>query len=249
MGKRFGLRASITLVASLLGGAAAASPAADQVRATLEAKYPGSPLGTVMESPVPGIFEVVWGKNLVYVEQTGRYFLFGNLYDMVGRADLTSPRRAELMKVAMDTLPMQDAFARVIGNGERKVALFTDPDCPYCQRLEQAFAQVGNVTIYTFLFPLDSLHPNANLVARKIWCAGESQRGAAYDAYMASGAQPDNAGQCDNPVARNVELGRKLNIQGTPYLIGMDGSTKPGALAPADLDAWLNASNRVKAAQ
>ena len=59
------------------------------------------------------------------------------------------------------------------GTGERKLVIFSDADCPFCARLEQELKSVDNVTIYTFLYPIDSLHPDAARKSRMIWCSAD----------------------------------------------------------------------------
>jgi hypothetical protein len=102
------------------------------------------------------------GANLAYVDQSGQYFLFGHLYDMKSQRDLTAERKDTLARIDFDALPLADAMKEVRGNGSRVLAIFSDPDCPYCQKLETDLRTLTNVTIYTFLMPLVSLHPAAH---------------------------------------------------------------------------------------
>ena len=59
----------------------------------------------------------------------------------------------------------------VTRDGSRKVAIFADPLCPYCQMLEREMQGVTNVTVYTFLYPIESLHPGASVKSVEIWCS------------------------------------------------------------------------------
>jgi thiol:disulfide interchange protein DsbC len=124
----------------------------------LQALYPSTRFGAVNPTPWPGVFEVVMGTNLAYVDQSGQYFLFGHFYDMKAQRDLTAERKDQLARIDFDTLPLADAIKEVRGNGARMLAIFSDPDCPYCQKLETDLRDLSNVTIYTFLMPLVSLH-------------------------------------------------------------------------------------------
>ena len=71
---------------------------------------------------------------------------------------MTEERIAELGKIDVKSLPLNQAIKYVKGKGERTLYIFSDPDCPYCQRLEQNMVGVDNVTVYVFLYPLTSLH-------------------------------------------------------------------------------------------
>lgn len=219
-----------------------ASPATDALKATLTEKYPTSVFTEVNDTPIEGIYELVTGKNIFYTDKTGSYLFFGSVYDMANKRDITQERKAELNRVDFGTLNLKDAIKEVRGDGSRVFAVFTDPDCPFCKQLESTIKSLDNVTIYRFLYPLVSLHPGADLVAQKVWCAStdDAARLAALDSYMMGGATPQNDGKCDNPLQRSIAQGEKLGIKGTPTLIAEDGRMHPGAASLPQLNAWLD---------
>ena len=167
----------------------------------------------------------------MYTDTKVQYILVGSIYDASTKANLTEAKLRQLHRIAFDSLPLDLAFVRVKGNGERKLAIFSDADCPFCAQLEKSLHDVDNVTIYTFLYPIDQLHPDAARKSKIIWCAPD--RASAWDAFFSSGALPDNAGDCPTPLAATSELGNKLRVTATPTLVFADGSIVPGAL-PAD---------------
>jgi thiol:disulfide interchange protein DsbC len=120
------------------------------------------------------------------------------------------------------------------------LAVFSDPDCPYCKRLEPELAKINNVTIYTFLMPLTQLHPNARANAISVWCAAD--RAKAWALFMVRG-QTTTHRACAHPVDRNVALGERLQINGTPTLIAADGRVMPGAANAEQIEAWLAKSD------
>jgi thiol:disulfide interchange protein DsbC len=130
---------------------------------------------------------------------------------------------------------------RVKGDGSRKLALFSDPDCPFCKRIEQEFLNLDNVTIYTFLYPIDQLHPVAAQKARAVWCAPD--RAKAWTELMLRNVQP-KAAKCDTPVEKIVAFSEKLKIFGTPTLFLSDGQRIPGMVPAAQLDQLLNSVER-----
>jgi thiol:disulfide interchange protein DsbC len=202
----------------------------------LQAQYPSTRFGAVNPTPWPGVFEVVMGANLAYVDQSGQYFLFGHLYDMKSQRDLTAERKDMLTRIDFEALPLADAMKEVRGDGSRVLAIFSDPDCPYCHKLETDLRDLSNVTIYTFLMPLVSLHPAAHSKAVSVWCAQD--RAAAWHATMWRGEVLPQA-DCPHPVDRNVALGERLGINGTPTLIAADGRMLPGAASKEQIEAWL----------
>lgn len=231
---------SILATALFAGSAFAAGDTLKEtaVLATLKQKYPSTVIKSVSATSLPGIYEVVMGKNVAYVEESGRYFIFGHLFDMQTQTDMTEGKimAEQVQKTDFNKLPTQDAVKIVRGDGSRKVAIFSDPDCPYCKQLENNIANLTNVTIYLYLFPLEQLHPQAKAKSVGVWCAQD--RAKAWDGLMRRNEAV--SGKCDNPIDRNVALAESLGINGTPTVILPDGSIIPGAPSSAKLDQMLN---------
>lgn len=210
----------------------------DAVGNKLRALYPATQFNEIRPSKLDGLYEVVMGKNVGYTDSEGRYFLFGHMFDMQTRQDLTQQRIDEMNKVSFAELPLKDAIKEVRGKGQRKLVVFSDPDCPFCKRLEPDLARLDNVTIYTLLFPIESLHPDAPRKAKSIWCSDDRQ--AAWRDYMVDNKLPTTNTDCANPVDRNIRLGQKLGINGTPTLVAEDGRILPGAASADQIENWLN---------
>lgn len=227
---------------SIAAFAAATTVFADagDVEKRLKEQYPATKITAVRETPVQGVYEVAMGRNVAYTDASGRYMIFGHLYDMKEQKDLTAQRLDEINKIDVSALPLSDAIKTVKGDGSRKLYVFSDPDCPFCQRLErETMPKLDNVTIYTFLYPLEELHPDAKRKAETIWCAKD--RAKAWDDFMKSGKLPDQVTQCDNPVERNIRLGGSLGINGTPTIIMGDGAMVPGFVPASELERRLAA--------
>ncbi len=208
-----------------------------QLAQRLQALYPSTRFGAIHPTAWAGVYEVAMGTNLAYVDASGQYFLFGHLYDMKSQRDLTAERKDSLARVDFNTLPLADALREVRGKGSRVLAIFSDPDCPYCRRLEADLKDLSDVTIYTFLMPLVSLHPDARNKAVAVWCAKDPQQ--AWRNLMLKEQTP-KAADCPHPVDRNVALGEQLGINGTPTLIAADGRMLQGAATLQQIDAWLS---------
>jgi thiol:disulfide interchange protein DsbC len=209
----------------------------------LEALYPATKFGEVNPTSWPGVYEVVMGTNLAYVDATGQYFLFGHFYDMKAQRDITAERKDSLARVDFPSLPLDDALKEVRGNGKRVMAIFSDPDCPFCRQLEGGIKALTDVTIYTFLMPLESIHPGSRSKAVAIWCAKD--RVATYHGVMWNDDKP-RATNCANPVDRNLALGERLGIVATPTLVAADGRIMPGAAPLAQVEAWLSRTGAVQ---
>ena len=132
----------------------------------------------VQKSPVPGMWEVVVQDRVFYVDDQARYVLYGSLIDTVKQTNLTNERLRERARERWKEWPFQDAVKQVFGKGEREVVVFSDANCTYCRAMESVYAQVGNVTVYTFITPM--LRGETN--AREIVCAKD--RAKAWHEWM-----------------------------------------------------------------
>ena len=213
------------------------SSAEKEIATKLHARYPSTQISDVHATAIDGIYEVVMGKNIGYTNSEGRYFMFGHIFDMTTQQDVTQQRIDALNVVNFSQLPLKDAIKTVRGKGQRMLAIFSDPDCPYCKKLANELPKLDNVTIYTFLMPLDGLHPEASKKAKAIWCS--TNKSQALENYMLHDKTPDMNKTCDNPIDRNVQLGQKLNINGTPTLISADGRVLPGMAAADQLEKFI----------
>ncbi len=207
------------------------SAEAQAVKKQLEQKFPGAQIATVTKTPYFGLFEAQFEDRMIYTDAKVQYVIVGSIYDSTTKTNLTELKLRQLNRIAVDSLPLDLAFKRVKGNGTRKLVIFSDADCPYCAQLEKTLHDIDDVTIYTFLYPIDQLHPDAARKSKIIWCSDD--RVKAWDEFFATGALPDNAGDCANPVAATAELGNKLHVTATPTLVFADGSIVPGALPPS----------------
>jgi len=215
----------------------AASTEAATVKKLIEAKFPGSEVGNVGKSGYFGLYEAQFDGQMIYTDAKVTYVLVGSIYDAATKQNLSEDRLRKLNRVAWDSLPFELALKKVKGNGQRKLAVFSDADCPFCARLETELKGVDDVTIYTFLFPIDQLHPDAARKSKMIWCAPD--RNKAWDDFFASGKLPDNKGECETPLAATQVLGQKLRVNATPTLVFADGSIVPGALPKQRLETAM----------
>ncbi|MEN9905307.1 MAG: hypothetical protein RLZZ555_1872 [Pseudomonadota bacterium] len=202
--------------------------------------YPRTTFREIRPSRVEGLYEVVMGENIAYTDESGRYFIFGHLFDMQQQLDLTAQRKLDSRKSEFPAQYLAQAIRTVKGDGSRQLAVFSDPDCPYCKQLEAELARLDNVTIHTFLYPLEALHPEARTRSVSVWCA--PNRAKAWSDLMLTGRKPRLAA-CDNPVDDNLVLGSRLGVVGTPTLIAADGRILPGSASAEKIDQWLGAGN------
>lgn len=208
---------------------------------SLKAKYPTTTFSEISETPMNGVYELVTGKNIFYTDKEGSYLIMGSMYDMANSRDLTAERKEQLNKLDFSALDPAQAIVEVKGDGSRKLAVLTDVDCPYCKRLEETLKGVDNVTIYRYLYPIDSLHPNARKTSEAIWCLGDNdKRLTAFFNYVERGMAPAAGAECETPITQIQALAKANNLFGTPSLVNGKGAVLPGAAPRERLEAFLN---------
>jgi thiol:disulfide interchange protein DsbC len=233
----------LSAVLVLLWQSARAEEFAD-LRRNLGERLPSLTIGAVRKLPGMDVYEIqANGMNVFYTDALGDTGFFGDLVDLKTRANLTAQRKEALSRADFSQLPLEKAIVKVKGSGERKVAVFSDPDCPYCKELEQQLKDVTDITIYTFLYPLAELHPDAPRKARLIWCSPD--RAKAWDEWMLGGKEPAAAGgDCEAPIGAVADVARRWWILGTPGLVFESGKLVPGTIPRAQIESLLNAGGK-----
>ncbi|SAL76430.1 DsbC family protein [Caballeronia telluris] len=236
------LRSAVAAAAMLgaifgIGCSAQADQTTDKLKSTLQERMGDATIKSIEKSPIPGLYEVNLGSQIIYSDATGNYVLLGDLVDTRSRANLTDARLAETNKIDFAKLPFENAVKVVKGNGSRKIAVFSDPNCPYCKQLETTLKGFDNVTVYTFLYPV--LSPDSTTKSKSIWCAKD--RAVAWESWMLDHKTPALA-SCDTAaIDKNLKLGQSMNVTGTPTVFLADGRRLPGAVPADRLEKELSA--------
>ena len=207
------------------------------IRKNLKERMPHiQPIDEIRRTPMAGLFELrVDGTEIYYTDASGSYLLQGQLIDTKSQRNLTDERVQKITAIDFKTLPLKDAITVVRGNGERKLAVFEDPNCGYCKRFERELAKADNITVYLFLYPI--LGKDSVEKSKSIWCAKEP--GKSWQDWMVRDQSPASS-TCDTAaLKRNTEFGQKMKITGTPTLVFTDGTRVPGAIELAQIEKML----------
>ncbi len=208
------------------------------IRKNLAERLPDFPkIDEVTKTPIPGLWEVRIGSELLYTDEQGNHIIQGTLFDTKAKVNLTDKRIEKLTAIDFDQLPLKDAMVVKQGTGARKLAVFADPNCGYCKRFERDLLTVKDVTIYTFLYPV--LGPDSSEKSRSIWCSKDAMK--TWRAWMIDGVTPPKVmGACDiAAIERNSAFGRKYRVNGTPAILFEDGKRVPGAMPAAEVEKRL----------
>ena len=213
------------------------------IRKSLEPKMGGVKIEAVQPTPIAGLYEVQYrsgdGMQIVYTDANGVYVIqadgqmSGNIIDIKSGRNLTEEKLRKLNAVAFDKLPLDMAVKIQRGNGKRVLAMFSDPYCPYCQRFEKSLQEVDDITIYVFMMPI--IRPQNADHSRAVWCSPD--RAKAWLDLALNHKPPAASPACDNPVDKNIQLGRTLRVQATPTIFLANGERVSGALSASDLRA------------
>jgi thiol:disulfide interchange protein DsbC len=230
--------------------AAAFTPALTSAIRDRVHKRVGGVVTSVCRTPF-GLYEVVVDAEIVYVDERVNYLLVGNAFDLRSEENVTALRKEAVTRIDFNDLPLQLAVKTVRGNGVRVLAVFEDPNCPYCRRFEKEIAGLTDATIYTFLYPIlsrdASVADDSYPKSKSIWCAPD--RSLAWSQLMLEGKRPAAApDSCQHPLEEILALGQKLHINGTPTLVFTDGRRAPGAIPLERVEQMMSEAARSAAA-
>lgn len=203
-----------------------------EIRQSLQSKI--GKLEHIVKTPYAGLYEIMVGDKVLYTDELGLYLFDGSVIDVTSRADLTEQRRRQLFN--FDKFPLELAVKRVKGNGRRKLAYFSDPQCGYCKKLEKELSKISDVTLYLFLYPI---FPGSEEIVRNVRCAKDPAK--TWDDLMLKGVAPA-ALTCKTPTDKVIAFGQARQVNGTPNLIFADGTQVPGYLPADELEKHLNAA-------
>ena len=185
------------------------------------------------DGPVPGVFEVLLGGQIVYAYQQGDHLLIGELYDtdrMINYAEA-----AEQVHVAeiLAQIPADEMIVFGPEDAKRHITVFTDIDCPYCRKLQEEVPELteAGLQVRYLAFPRAGIGSKTYSEMVSIWCS-EDQQAAMSDAM--EGHYPPTL-TCENPVAAQYELGGLAGVRGTPTIVIDDGTIVPGYMPAAEM--------------
>jgi len=217
------------------------------VRRMIEDKVRGAgQVEAVRKAPWGNLFEVVVrgpeGLQIYYVDSKALVIIAGQAIDPKSGRNLTEERLQKLSAIKWASLPFDAAITTTRGGGRRKIAVFSDPNCPYCKRFEKDLAKLDDITVHIFLYPVIS--PASVAQTKSVWCSKD--RAKAWNDLMLRDIPPAAKPDCDTPVDKLVALGRKLGATSTPTWFLENGQRHSGALPLNDVRRLLDEASPPK---
>jgi len=185
---------------------------------------------SVAESQIPGLYQVMYGTEIVYLSADGQYFISGDLLNLKTRENLSEVAQRDVRKrivAELETTPI-----RFEAKDEKHVLrVFTDIDCGYCAKLHREMDQINakGITVEYLAFPRAGIGSPSYDKIVSVWCADDQQSAMT----KSKARQPVPSKTCKNPIKEQYELGQGLGVNGTPALLTESGQLIPGYV-PAD---------------
>ena len=220
------------MIALALSGSAFAN--VESVKKNLSTKHADLNLQNIESTPIANLYSATLDDQIVYVNDKADYVLVGSMIRLSDQKNLTKDLFMKNNQIDWNKLPLNDAIKTVKGNGQRKIAVFSDPNCPFCKQLDLQLNQLKDVTIYTFVYPIK---PQSVADSKQVFC--EQSPALAWSNLILKGIKPSSSKTCENPIERNLKLGRSLNIMSTPTLIFSNGYKQVGALSAQDIEEYF----------
>ncbi len=215
-----------------------ANQASTDPRAAIASKIPGTNPDDVHATPVPGLFEVLHGTDAAYVSADGKYAIAGDLYDLRTNVNLTEKQRRAIRVQMLSSIPESQMVIFGPRDARHTVTVFTDVDCAYCRKFHSEIAEYNRLGIrvrYIF-YPRTGPNTESWTKAEEVWCSPNRQQALT----RAKLGQTLDVKMCPNtPVAREYELGREFDLDGTPAIVLSDGEMLPGYVPPIELAQTL----------
>lgn len=203
----------------------------------------------ILRLPGSSLYEVTLrgpnGPQLFYVDDKAHVIVVGQAIDGRSGLNLTEERLRKLNAIDWRTLPFADAITTTRGSGRRKVAVFSDPNCPYCKRFEKDLAKLHDIAVHIFVYPV--IRPDSVRLTKSVWCSRD--RAKAWNDLMLRDIEPTAAPDCDTPVEKLVALGRSLGATSTPTWFVETGERYSGAIPLEDTRRILDDAARLKGAK
>jgi len=203
----------------------------ERLKAFLGPQYP---IDSVAESPMPGVYEVAAGGQVVYASVKDDFLLIGTMYDTVTRTNIGEQKQNKVMQdkaeSAVSSVPVDDLIIfSAVGEAKRHVTIFTDMDCGYCRKLhrEVPTLNAAGIEVRYMMFPM--LTDQSRPKAISVWCAEDKQT-ALTQAKLGMDVPPRD---CSNPVDQQFQVGQTIGVRGTPFIV-LDDYSIIGGYVPAD---------------
>jgi thiol:disulfide interchange protein DsbC len=198
----------------------------------------GVTVKSVKEAPAKGLFELLVEKDnkqgIIFIDYGKKHLMQGMIVSLDTMQPVSShaqdlPQPKQVTSVDVSKIPVDKAV--IMGNpkGSRKLYVFTDPDCPYCQKghleLKKLATIAPDVAIYIMLYPL-AMHPGAFDKSRTLL---ETKNLELMDkAFDGKEVPKPSKESSKTAIEEIVKFASANGISGTPTMVLPDGKIEVG---------------------
>ncbi|WP_455216716.1 thioredoxin fold domain-containing protein [Kaarinaea lacus] len=217
------------------------------VTQVLQSIMPNANPDSVSESVLPGMYEAVFGPQVIYVSGDGRYIFEGDLYDITTRTNITEGKRRDGRAKVVNALSEDGMVIFRPEKVKHTVTAFTDIDCGYCRKMHKQMDEYNKLGIaFRYLaYPRSGVNTPSYLKALSVWCAKDPREALTFAKGGASLEQIKEIKQvegrdCKGTVIQHMSAAREVGVTGTPSLILDNGHMIPGYVEPNRLIQMLD---------
>jgi len=193
----------------------------------------------IREAPLEGFWEVAYEigqeRMMIYIHKNLRFIIHGQILDRQTKRNVTLDRLKDFRRVDMSALPLGNAIP--MGQGKRKLYVFTDPQCHFCFQLHEELKQIKDLQTFFFLYPLT---PASYEKAKAIWCSQDRVK-ALEETYQGKELRSPSCNT--SPIDKNMEFGKRLLIESTPTLLFENGKMMEGYTSSDTLENLLRVNS------
>ena len=212
---------------------------AEKIKAKLVESFPSHTPDSITKSSVNGLYEAVYGTQVIYVTEDARYIIQGVIMDLDdGKRDITEASSSRARQKFMAKVNELETISFGAEKPKHTITVFTDIDCGYCRKLHNEMDQYASygIQVNYLLFPRNGLQSPSYAKAVSVWCSGDRED-ALTRAKNGAEMDPEN---CDNPVAEHFNIGQQMGVTGTPAILTTKGDLMPGYLPAKQLAQRLD---------
>jgi len=170
---------------------------------------------SLKELDIPDLYEIETDEGILYYHLPTRTIFVGALI-----RDGINLTEKSLMEKSEKFIKEAEKEAILVSTGKNKVILVTDPDCPFCKKVDN-FLKNKDVELRVILYPLKQIHPYAE---KKVAYIFDSQdKAKAYKEVMEGKVDANKISQevverQKTNLLKHEEITKKLKVRGTPAL-------------------------------
>ncbi len=213
----------------------ALADAEKNIRAQMNSLMPEVSIDSIEATPIPGLYQVASGSNVIYITADAKYVIQGDLYAIENNqlTNITDAQRQVATKKIIDNVDPATMIIYPAENEKTYVTVITDIDCTYCRALHKEVPQLNaaGITVRYMAFPRTPPGTESYDKMISVWCSPD-KKWALSDAKKGNKPTPL---KCDHPIDAHVEIVRELGLNVTPVIIFANGRVVPGYLPAQQL--------------